>query len=70
MIKVCCDICMREIKLMLPQPQGSCLCEAHVDYGKEFYNDRDSAINKAIESHRNRFLQAIAVNKPKLEAVR
>ncbi len=70
MIKVCCDLCGREMRQTVPQPfQDSCLCENHVQYAADFYHDRAAAIVKALEAHRNRYLQSTAA-RPKLEAVK
>jgi len=66
MIKTCCDICLKEI----PQGTQPNVCEKHMPFADQFYKDQWDVVRKAVDGHRQRFLQTV-INKPRpLEAVK
>jgi hypothetical protein len=60
MIKVVCDICLKEIN---PQSQPH-ICDKHLPFAERFYKEQLETIKKAVDGHRSRFLQTV-INKPR-----
>lgn len=59
MIKIVCDICLKELKTISQQPQGWCLCDAHLEFGERYYMELIQAQQKAAEAFRSRFIQTV-----------